>query len=246
MMAPAFLSEYSAELRTFIVSKVYLPARCSVMMRLSRLCGPLVRISTLRKGYSASKAVVNWRRSSRFIGAYQTTLRSLFASRTRAAWRSAGARRLICARVSSGAAASRFRWKNSAAGMASSHKEARRRRGMTALPLNRPIETKGFAREPGNRRRLIVEMGGERPADEQVQSLQLHFLYHLAFDVGVAAGDDRRLHLYGLESLQPEGGEFVLDGAAGKFAALVHGAELLLGANVDDVFAAFLDHLAAG
>src|SRR4030095_15908279 len=102
------------------------PARCSVKIRFNKLCGPEVSTSTLRKGYSASKPLVNWRRSSRFMGAYHTTVFSLLASFTRAACRSAGGRRLILARVSSGVAApTSIGWKTTNTASIGMHEQSR-------------------------------------------------------------------------------------------------------------------------
>ena len=42
-------------------------------MRIEQTLRPAGQNSTLRKGYSVSNPAVNWRRSSRFIGAYQIT-----------------------------------------------------------------------------------------------------------------------------------------------------------------------------
>src|SRR5262244_1478605 len=105
-------------------------------MRFSKLCGPEVSTSTLRKEYSSSKPLVNWRKSSRFMGAYQTTVFSFFASFTRAACRSAGGKRLILARGSSGVAASTAEaWKKRNNRTASIHKLDRIHRNMVHLHL---------------------------------------------------------------------------------------------------------------
>ena len=86
---------------------------------------------------------------------------------------------------------------------------------------------KGLSREPGDRRHLIVEVGGERLADEQVQSLHFHFVHQFAFDIGVAAGDQRCLHMLRRQSFQAEGDEFVFDGAPGEVPAFVDGEKLV-------------------
>ncbi len=75
---------------------------------------------------------------------------------------------------------------------------------------------KSLSGEPGDGGHLIVEVGGERLADEQVQSLHFHFVHQFAFDIGVAAGDQRCLHMLRRQSLQAEGDEFVFDVAPGN------------------------------
>ena len=96
-----------------------------------------------------------------------------------------------------------------------------------------------FSRQPSHRRYLIVNVGCDGLADEQIQSIYEEFVNEPALHVGVAIRDERCLHVLRRQRVQAESDEFVFDIASGKIPASINGVKLILRADVDDEFLAF-------
>src|SRR5258708_6253795 len=111
--------------------------------------------------------------------------------------------------------------------------------------LDRFTQAKGFPRQPADRSKLIVDVSNQRFTDEKMQPLDKKFIYQPAFDIGVTAGDERRLDAACGQSFQPEGEKFIFDVPSGERAAFVHCMQLILRADIDNKLAAFLDDLPA-
>src|SRR5688500_4032430 len=88
-------------------------------------------------------------------------------------------------------------------------------------------------------------MSGERGVEEQKQSILFLFKQQTAYDIGVAAGDERSFDPFCRNGFQSKREEFVLHVSSGKITAAVDRVELILRADVDDEFAALLDYLAS-
>ncbi|HVO95053.1 MAG TPA: hypothetical protein VMT22_19520, partial [Terriglobales bacterium] len=111
--------------------------------------------------------------------------------------------------------------------------------------LDRPIEVERFSGQSTYRRDFAVDVRDQRLADEEMQILMQEIVHDPTLHIGVAAGDERRLHSHGWDCFEAESNKLIFYVAAGKIAAAIHGMELLLRADIDNELAAFVDHLAA-
>ena len=111
--------------------------------------------------------------------------------------------------------------------------------------LNRPFQSERLPDQPSYRRDFLVDVSCNRLADEEEQSLDHEFVDDAAFDIGMTAGDERRLDFLRRHCFEPEGDKFIFNVPPGKIAAPVNGVKLISRTDIEHEFSALLNRFTA-